>query len=157
LKPFTIVTDHSALKWLQTSKLPKGRRARWVMELQQYDFIIKHRSGKVNANADALSRLPEVHYIDCYMMEITIQSAKKIIIRIPKQTSTPEVIDNSQEYEADSEDNNHSDHCGGWVRDNRKRRRINNNNNAHSSSEISSTMEEDLGSDTITISKEFLS
>jgi len=28
LKPFTIVTDHSALKWLQTSKLPKGRRAR---------------------------------------------------------------------------------------------------------------------------------
>jgi len=95
LKPFTIVTDHSALKWLQTSKLPKGRRARWVMELQQYDFIIKHRSGKVNANADALSRLPEVHYIDCYMMEITIQSAKEITVRIPEQTSTSGVIDNS--------------------------------------------------------------
>jgi RNase H-like domain found in reverse transcriptase/Reverse transcriptase (RNA-dependent DNA polymerase) len=42
LKPFTLVTDHSALKWLQTSKLPKGRRARWVMELQQYEFEIKH-------------------------------------------------------------------------------------------------------------------
>src|SRR5688572_20697004 len=42
MKPFILVTDHSALKWLQTSKLPKGRRARWVMELQQYDFTIKH-------------------------------------------------------------------------------------------------------------------
>ena len=28
LKPFTEVTDHSALKWLQTSKIPKGRQAR---------------------------------------------------------------------------------------------------------------------------------
>jgi len=54
------------------------------MELQQYDFIIKHHLGKVNANADALSRLPEVHYIDCYMMEITIQSAKEITVRIPE-------------------------------------------------------------------------
>ena len=28
LRPFTIITDHSALKWLKTSKMPKGRRAR---------------------------------------------------------------------------------------------------------------------------------
>ena len=57
-KPFTVVTDHSALKGLMTAnKIPKGKRARWTMELQQYDFIIKHRSGKSNINADALSRL----------------------------------------------------------------------------------------------------
>ena len=55
---FTIVTDHSALKTLKTAKIPtKGRRARWIMELQQYDFEIKHRSGKENSNADGLSRL----------------------------------------------------------------------------------------------------
>jgi hypothetical protein len=57
-KKFTIITDHSALKTLKTSKIPKkGRRARWIMELQQYDFEIKHRPGKNNGNADALSRL----------------------------------------------------------------------------------------------------
>ena len=55
--PFKIVTDYSALKTLQTAKIPKGRRARWIMELQQYDFIIEHRSGKSNKNADALSRM----------------------------------------------------------------------------------------------------
>src|SRR5436305_15098463 len=35
----------------------RRRRARWIMKLQQYDFEIKHRPGKSNANADALSRL----------------------------------------------------------------------------------------------------
>ena len=55
--PFKIVIDHSALKTLKTAKIPKGRRARWIMELQQYNFTIEHRSGKSNANADALSRL----------------------------------------------------------------------------------------------------
>jgi len=55
---FTVITDHSALKTLKTVKCPKkGRRARWIMELQQYDFEIKHRPGKQNNNADALSRL----------------------------------------------------------------------------------------------------
>jgi hypothetical protein len=36
----TVITDHSALKWLRTSKIPKERRAWWIMELQQYDFNI---------------------------------------------------------------------------------------------------------------------
>ena len=57
-KKFKIITDHSALKYIKSSKPPrKGRRSRWMMELQQYDFEVKHRSGKSNSNADALSRL----------------------------------------------------------------------------------------------------
>ena len=54
---FRIITDHAALKSLMKDKEPKGRRARWMMELQQYNFEIFHRSGKLNTNADALSRL----------------------------------------------------------------------------------------------------
>lgn len=69
MKPFEIVTDHSALKWLQTCKIPKGRRARWIMELQQYDFTIRHRPGKTNTNADALSRINE-EPIECFMIGI---------------------------------------------------------------------------------------
>ena len=42
---------------MNENKIPKGRRARWIMELQQYNFEIIHRSGKENKNADALSRL----------------------------------------------------------------------------------------------------
>jgi hypothetical protein len=54
---FKVITDHAALKGLMKDQEPKGRRARWMMELQQYNFEIMHRSGKLNTNADALSRL----------------------------------------------------------------------------------------------------
>ena len=37
---------------------PRGRIARWILELQGYDFEIQYRPGKSNAAADALSRLP---------------------------------------------------------------------------------------------------
>ncbi|GBC40100.1 1-phosphatidylinositol 4,5-bisphosphate phosphodiesterase-like [Rhizophagus irregularis DAOM 181602=DAOM 197198] len=70
-RKFKVITDHSALKGLMNAKIPKGRRARWVMELQQYNFEVVHRSGKENTNADALSRLlkiveeqPEIVIID---------------------------------------------------------------------------------------------
>src|SRR6266536_5752604 len=56
-KPFKIFTDHSALKSLQKITEPIRRKVRWIMELQQYNFIIEHRSEKKNQNADALSRL----------------------------------------------------------------------------------------------------
>ncbi|CAG8784016.1 19763_t:CDS:2, partial [Racocetra persica] len=45
------------LKWLQTAELT-GRRARWVLRMQPYNFKIQHRRGHVHRNVDALSRLP---------------------------------------------------------------------------------------------------
>jgi hypothetical protein len=93
LKPFTIVTDHSALKWLQTSKLPKGRRARWVMELQQYDFKIMHRPGKANSNADALSRREDIEPNELETFCITMEEPT-------------EAEDDETPYEADSEEEN---------------------------------------------------
>ena len=54
---FLLVTDHSALRWLNSLE-PKGRLGRWVMDLQELSFGIKHRPGTNHTNADSLSRLP---------------------------------------------------------------------------------------------------
>ena len=54
----TIVTDHSALTWLLSQREPKGRIARWVCYLQQFNYTIQHKTGKKHTNADALSRIP---------------------------------------------------------------------------------------------------
>src|SRR6266487_5786877 len=43
------------------------------MKLQQYTFAIKHLPGKVNSNADALSRIPEEE-IYCFMVERDYES-----------------------------------------------------------------------------------
>jgi hypothetical protein len=53
---FTLVTDHSALKWMKSSQ-PKGRIGRWLLKLQPYNFTIIHKPGRVHSNVDALSRL----------------------------------------------------------------------------------------------------
>jgi len=55
---FLIRTDHAALKWLPGMKQPEGQVARWLEKLQQYNFNIKQRFGKLHNNADALSRRP---------------------------------------------------------------------------------------------------
>ena len=53
-----VYTDHQDLKSLLNTPQPSGKLARWGMALQEMDFVIKHRSGKHNANDDALSRAP---------------------------------------------------------------------------------------------------
>ena len=54
---FTIRTDHGALTWLQNFKSPEGQLARWLENLQGYQFTIVHRPGRKHNNVDALSRL----------------------------------------------------------------------------------------------------
>ena len=42
-RPFTVRTDHNALRWLQSFKEPEGQVARWLETLAQYDYKIEHR------------------------------------------------------------------------------------------------------------------
>ncbi|XP_057248317.1 uncharacterized protein LOC130590269 [Beta vulgaris subsp. vulgaris] len=44
-----------ALKYLQSQQKLQPRHAKWVEFLQAYHFVIKHKSGKMNKGADALS------------------------------------------------------------------------------------------------------
>ena len=55
-RPFTVMTDHQALQYLQSSRHLNGRLTRWALQLQHYDFVIKYRPGKSHQNADGLSR-----------------------------------------------------------------------------------------------------
>ena len=57
--PFVLRTDHNALVWLMNFKEPEGQVARWLETLAEYDFKIKHRSGKTHQNVDALSHREE--------------------------------------------------------------------------------------------------
>ncbi|KAJ8375687.1 hypothetical protein SKAU_G00062670 [Synaphobranchus kaupii] len=53
---FLLRTDHASLTWLLNFKDPEGQVARWLEQLQGYDFEIRHRAGRLHGNADALSR-----------------------------------------------------------------------------------------------------
>ena len=55
-RKFTLVTDHKPLLWFQNSKDPCSRVSRWGLKMAEYDFGVIYKAGKINVNADALSK-----------------------------------------------------------------------------------------------------
>ena len=55
-RKFQINTDSSCMTYLKTLKKNTGMIGRWLEELSGYDFQVVHRPGKLNTNADSLSR-----------------------------------------------------------------------------------------------------
>lgn len=53
---FIIETDHQPLQWLFNLKDPNSRLVRWRLKLEEYDYVIKYKKGKIN-QADPLSRI----------------------------------------------------------------------------------------------------
>ncbi len=54
---FTIITDHAPLQWMARAKDTNARVTRWFLALQDFHFVIRHRAGTADANADGLSRV----------------------------------------------------------------------------------------------------
>lgn len=61
-RKFTIITDHAALKYLESAKFrgDNGRMARWALRLMQYTYTVQYKQGKSNVNADTLSRIEQM-------------------------------------------------------------------------------------------------
>ncbi|XP_044947533.1 uncharacterized protein LOC123396757 [Hordeum vulgare subsp. vulgare] len=55
-KEFIIHSDHEALKYLKAQSNLHRRLAKWVEFIESFPYIIKHKKGKYNVVADALSR-----------------------------------------------------------------------------------------------------
>jgi hypothetical protein len=54
-QPFKIQTDHANLQYFKKPQKLNRQQARWLTELQDYDFILTHIPGKQNSKADILS------------------------------------------------------------------------------------------------------
>jgi hypothetical protein len=58
-RKFTIITDHNALVWILNSdkSFTSAKFIKWRMFLQEFDYKVIHRQGKVHSSVDALSRI----------------------------------------------------------------------------------------------------
>ena len=56
--PFEVYIDNYALQWLKTMRKVSALLHRWSAALEEYNFTVKHRSGKAQTHVDGLSRLP---------------------------------------------------------------------------------------------------
>lgn len=56
-RKFIVVTDHRPLVSLFSHKNPSSKLTRIRIDLSDYDFEIVYKKGKINTNADALSRI----------------------------------------------------------------------------------------------------
>jgi len=55
-KEFVIHSDHEALKHIRSQSKLNRRHAKWVEFIESFPYIVKHKKGKDNVIADALSR-----------------------------------------------------------------------------------------------------
>ena len=73
-------TDHNPLRWLRNQRDPRRTYARWIMELEEYNYEISYRPGIQNALPDYLSRIPR-QPIDDHIQDEDIFEAKVFTIQ----------------------------------------------------------------------------
>src|SRR5271155_556085 len=58
IQPFLVMTDNLSNTYIHSLKAKNARLLRFSLLLQTYKFDIRHKKGKLNSNADSLSRRP---------------------------------------------------------------------------------------------------
>ncbi|XP_062230062.1 uncharacterized protein LOC133927630 [Phragmites australis] len=62
-KEFVIHSDHEALKYLKSQGKLNRRHAKWIEFIETFPYVVKHKRGKDNIVADALSRRCGLYYV----------------------------------------------------------------------------------------------
>lgn len=86
---FTIITDCNALKATKNKRDLLPRIARWWIYLQDFDFDITYRKGKMVQHADYLSRNPPTQ--TCYRLNSLTDNW--LIVEQQKDSNTKELMD----------------------------------------------------------------
>ncbi|UYV75444.1 hypothetical protein LAZ67_13000295 [Cordylochernes scorpioides] len=68
-RKFTIFSDHHALQWLKTIKNPSGKLFRWSLRLSSYEYEVRYIKGKLQYEADLLSRNPFCGFLDATLIK----------------------------------------------------------------------------------------
>ncbi|UYV73687.1 hypothetical protein LAZ67_11000355 [Cordylochernes scorpioides] len=68
-RKFTIFSDHHALQWLKTIKNPSGRLFRWSLRLSSYEYEVRYIKGKLQYEADLLSRNPFCGFLNATLIK----------------------------------------------------------------------------------------
>ena len=93
-----LITDHKALAQLKTIKIPDGRLGKLLLKLQDLDYEINYRPGRLNGNADALSRLTcnSIQILSDYNWTVEQSKDSKLLelkshlLKLPHQVINPQ-------------------------------------------------------------------
>jgi hypothetical protein len=96
-RDFEIITDHKPVVWLFNVKDPGSRLMRWRLKLEEYQYKIIHKPGKLNCNADALSRMYPIISSGSNVFDLIPES---VIVQVITQDNvhTPLSVQIKQKY-----------------------------------------------------------
>ena len=91
-KKLHLRTDNHSLVWLMSFKEPQGQVARWLERLQEYDYEIRDRPGRLHDNADGLSRRPRRQHGNFPSCTPTGLSQVSVVTRDVPTSETPSKV-----------------------------------------------------------------
>ena len=89
---FKLVSDHEPLNYMHTRQDPRSTLTRWMLRFIDYEYDFEYKKGKLNVNADALSRYPSEKEINDKLPTLRIcvlpRPTEKINPKIHKTRAT---------------------------------------------------------------------
>ena len=98
---FTVYTDNNPLTYVLTSARLNATGLRWIGELADFKFNIRYRPGRLNGDADALSRMPmdiNTYMTSCSeeinqdVFQATVCGVKVQVEQFPPVPFPPEIL-----------------------------------------------------------------